>query len=499
GEREREREGWWVREVVALREGACITGAVGVVFSILVVSSGSALTTRWAAAWPREIVSCQAEIAWAKCVGPLRFKMKSKANNTIQRPNKLQQAHLEGSNWMLVVGGALLSTLSIRLGWKLKQIFETKRPDDARNTLKEESAMDECSRQSERLVPTNAYKVQELATTLSCFRCGANARAPDSAGGIRWREEAARGGPGRSRGWGWRWRAGHGSSRGQSRRLLAAGVGRWRDWEAEAGKRAGAAGMSQGRADTKHTPTSPMSKGGDPILPLVAISVTESNKDNGVMWASSPEHLELPPRPFHHSNTSDSSCVLESGSDIFSKREVIQKLRRQLKRRDEMILDMQSQITELQKSLSAQIAQSTNLQSQLDCANRELFDSEREIQRLRKAIADHCVADADSPNKSVMSQNWPSETVNGHAKGYTNGYANGFADNVTVVESNYARSEKGRDSERVEMLKREVGELKEVIEGKEFLVQSYKEQKAEPCTKVKELQLRIASQVPNIL
>ncbi|MQL95409.1 hypothetical protein Taro_028074, partial [Colocasia esculenta] len=128
-------------------KGACITGAVAVVFSILVVSLGSALTTRWAAAWPWEMVSRQAEIGWAKCVGRVscgfgrgdweELKMKSKANNTIQRPNKLQQAHLEGPNWMLVVGGALLSTLSIRLGLKLKQIFETKRPDDARNTLKE--------------------------------------------------------------------------------------------------------------------------------------------------------------------------------------------------------------------------------------------------------------------------------------------------------------------------------------------------------------------------
>ncbi|KAK9941844.1 hypothetical protein M0R45_007537 [Rubus argutus] len=40
------------------------------------------------------------------------------------------------------------------------------------------------------------------------------------------------------------------------------------------------------------------------------------------VWASSPDHLEMPQNPFlHHSNCSDSPCVSESGSNIFSKRE----------------------------------------------------------------------------------------------------------------------------------------------------------------------------------
>ena len=49
------------------------------------------------------------------------------------------------------------------------------------------------------------------------------------------------------------------------------------------------------------------------------------------------------------------------------------------------------------------------------------------------------------------------------------------------------------------MLRRQVGGLKEVIEGKEYLLQSYKEQKAELSTKIKELQQRLDSQLPNIL
>uniref|UniRef100_A0A1D1ZC96 C-type lectin domain family 4 member F n=1 Tax=Anthurium amnicola TaxID=1678845 RepID=A0A1D1ZC96_9ARAE len=350
--------------------------------------------------------------------------MKSKTNGTVQRSHNLKQAQVDGPNWMLIVGGALLSTLSIRLGWKLKQAFAIKQPDNTRNTLKD-------GKSAVRRRP----EACQLHSKLYCF-------GQDEDSGYHYHSE-----------------------------------------------------MSEARLDMKRPPTSPMSKEGDPDLPLVAISVTECTKDNaGAMWASSPEYLELPPKPFHHSNTSDSPCVSESGSDIFSKREVIHKLRRQLKRRDEMILEMQTQITDLQKSLAAQMAQSANLQSQLDCTNRELFDSEREIQRLRKAIADHCVADAGSPKKPAISSS-PSGMVNGHA----NGYANGYADSINNLEFNYVGSEKGRDSERVEMLKREVGELKEVIEGKEFLLQSYKEQKAELGTKVKELQLRLASQVPNIL
>ncbi|KAE8670982.1 Intracellular protein transport protein USO1 isoform 2 [Hibiscus syriacus] len=189
-------------------------------------------------------------------------------------------------------------------------------------------------------------------------------------------------------------------------------------------------------------------------LPLVTFPTAEFNKDNGVMWESSADTLELPPKPFYH-NCSESPCVSESGSDIYSKREVIQKLRQHLKRRDDMILEMQDQITKLQNSLNAQMAHSSHLQSLLDVANRDLFDSEREIQRLRK-----------------------------------------FLD----IKTNLEFPEKGRgDGERIEMLRREVGELKEVIEGKQYLVQSYKKQKMELSMKFKELQQRLDEQLLNIL
>lgn len=210
-------------------------------------------------------------------------------------------------------------------------------------------------------------------------------------------------------------------------------------------------------------------------LPLVKVPVPEFNKENGVMWAASPDRLELPQRPFHKSNSSDSPCVSEAGSDLFSNREVIQKLRQQLKRRDEMIMEMQDQIAELQNSLGTQLEHSTHLQSLLDAANRDLFDSEREIQRLRKAIADYCVGSEVSVEKSPSQHIWP-EGRNGHANGYPE------------VEG-----------EKIEMLKQEVIELKEIIQGKEFLMQSYKEQKTELSAKIKELQQRLDSQLPNIL
>jgi chromosome segregation ATPase len=226
----------------------------------------------------------------------------------------------------------------------------------------------------------------------------------------------------------------------------------------------------------------------DVALPLVMVPAAEFTKENGVMWVSSPDRLELPPKPFSHSNCSDSPSVSESGSDILSKREVIQKLRQQLRRRDDMILEMQDQILEIQNSLNAQLTLSSNLQSKLDAANRDLFDSGREIQRLRKAIADHCVKHVDTNDRPSTITAWPSEARNGHANGYLDG------------ESNFETSEKGRgDGGRIEMLKREVGDLKEVIEGKEYLLQSYKEQKAELSMKIMELQHRLDSQLPNIL
>ncbi|KAF3439399.1 hypothetical protein FNV43_RR17677 [Rhamnella rubrinervis] len=44
----------------------------------------------------------------------------------VPRAQKSKSFQGEGPNWVLIVGGALLSTLSIRLGYKLKQALDTK-------------------------------------------------------------------------------------------------------------------------------------------------------------------------------------------------------------------------------------------------------------------------------------------------------------------------------------------------------------------------------------
>lgn len=236
--------------------------------------------------------------------------------------------------------------------------------------------------------------------------------------------------------------------------------------------------------EVKNPPNGQMLTEPEVSLPLVTVPAPEY----GMVWVSSPERGEPPSKPFHQSSNSDSPCVSESGSDIFSKRDVIQKLRYQLKRRDDMVLEMQDRISELQNALNVQMSHSNNLQSQLDSANKELFDSEREIQRLRKAIADHCLAYGDS-NEKLSAITSPSEHINGHVNGFFNGDGKFGLHEKSVVG----------DEERIEMLKKEITGLKEIIEGKEYLLEGFKEQKVELSTKIKELQQRLDSQLPHIL
>lgn len=323
--------------------------------------------------------------------------------NEISRTQKAYHFQGEGGHWILIAGGALISTLSIRLGYKLKQVLDAKQQEPSNGLKGNGKSMDKKK--------PGGYGVRSYSYTQdndACFNC--NPGIVD--------------------------------------------------------------------VEIKHQPNGQiLTESG-----MALVSAPVYNKENGVIWASSPDRLEQSLKPFHHSNSSESPCVSESGSDIFSKREVIQKLRQQLKKRDDMILEMQDQMVELQNSLNAQISHSTHLQSLLDAANQEIFTSDREIQRLRKAIADHCVGHVN--NGSTGEQPSRSSLVDGYANG----------------EHNMKAVERGRgEGERIEMLRTEVGELKEVIEGKEYLLQSYKEQKAELSVKVRELQQRLDSQLPNIL
>lgn len=213
--------------------------------------------------------------------------------------------------------------------------------------------------------------------------------------------------------------------------------------------------MSDGGAEVKQAPSSPISaKSTEPSNLLVEIPAPEepSKENSGVMWSPSPDRLEGPRKPFQYSNCSGSPSISESGSDVYSKREVIQKLRQQLKRRDEMIMEMQSQAADLKNSLAIQVTQNTSLQSQLDATNRDLFESEREVQHLRKIVADHCVADSLSHDRPFQAGQWQSNGTNGHA----NGYSDSSVDDPEVHCNGVVEKRKG-EAERAEMLKREVG------------------------------------------
>ena len=61
--------------------------------------------------------------------------MKNKTSRSLQKSGRGSHVQGEGPNWVLVAGGVLLSTLSIRLGCKLKQLFDGKQQNNI-NTSK---------------------------------------------------------------------------------------------------------------------------------------------------------------------------------------------------------------------------------------------------------------------------------------------------------------------------------------------------------------------------
>nr|GMC96575.1 Leucine-rich repeat-containing protein [Ipomoea batatas]GMD26071.1 Leucine-rich repeat-containing protein [Ipomoea batatas]GMD35270.1 Leucine-rich repeat-containing protein [Ipomoea batatas]GME04570.1 Leucine-rich repeat-containing protein [Ipomoea batatas] len=330
--------------------------------------------------------------------------MKPKTNG-ISRAQRSKVNHGEGLNWILIAGGTLLSTFSVFLGYKLKQVLNAKQQNTHGNALKGNESHEE--RKKSRNLDMQSSSYSSAKDDENCYTF------PSGTGGV---VEIKRKGSGQ---------------------MLAEPEMR---------------------------------------LPPMSVPGLEFSKENG---SCSQYHLEPLQKPFHYSNSSESPRVSDSSSDIFSKREVIQKLRQQLKRRDDTILEMHEQIVEMKSSLNFQLSHSTHLQSLLDGANRDLLDSEREIQQLRKVITDCYIGELDSCENAPTAPSWA-------------GYGNGDFE----VESHPVSSEKGRG---IEVLKREVDELKEIIEGKEYLLQSCKEQKVELSTKIKEMQHRLDSQLPYIL
>lgn len=65
----------------------------------------------------------------------IALKMKPKANG-VPRVQMSKSIQGEGPNWILIAGGALLSTLSMRLGYKLKQVLDKKQVENNINDTK---------------------------------------------------------------------------------------------------------------------------------------------------------------------------------------------------------------------------------------------------------------------------------------------------------------------------------------------------------------------------
>lgn len=58
----------------------------------------------------------------------IAFTMNPRTTGAPQRSRNVQA---EGPNWIVIAGSALLSTLSIRFGYKLKQVFDAKQLDNS--------------------------------------------------------------------------------------------------------------------------------------------------------------------------------------------------------------------------------------------------------------------------------------------------------------------------------------------------------------------------------
>jgi len=61
--------------------------------------------------------------------------MKTKTSRSLQKSGRGNQFQGEGPNWVLVAGGVLLSTLSVKIGCKLKQLFDEKQQNNTSKGL----------------------------------------------------------------------------------------------------------------------------------------------------------------------------------------------------------------------------------------------------------------------------------------------------------------------------------------------------------------------------
>lgn len=91
--------------------------------------------------WPGRLVLVSAtiwslpysdmDVWWSQYSPALTSDRMKPRSNGMARDQRSKSFQGEGPNWVLIAGGALLSTLSIRLGYKLKQLNDTKHQESS--------------------------------------------------------------------------------------------------------------------------------------------------------------------------------------------------------------------------------------------------------------------------------------------------------------------------------------------------------------------------------
>ncbi|GLJ12473.1 hypothetical protein SUGI_0191730 [Cryptomeria japonica] len=187
---------------------------------------------------------------------------------------------------------------------------------------------------------------------------------------------------------------------------------------------------------------------------LSEFSVPCNSRENIPLWECLEQH-DISNGHLQQSNSSESVSTSDTSPDLLTKRDVARRLRQQM---------------------------------QLDAANKDLFGAEREIQRLRKAIADHC---ADQWKMHMVLQLVMPITAMEKLTDFKN--RNRARDRKEAMATDEYTIESVKD------LEREVAELKQLVSGKNHLLEAYERQRIELCSQLKELHLNLGTQVGSVL
>ncbi|XP_059072781.1 uncharacterized protein LOC131055466 isoform X2 [Cryptomeria japonica] len=356
--------------------------------------------------------------------------------------NSVQNAsQVGGPNWVIIFGGAIVSILSVKLGRKLREAIGTNWKRDDVKTLNEPDRKSDTQ---------GTLGVNPLHSRLCCYRLDGVVRNHYVSGGS------------------------HGMV------------------EMKVGPQDA---VCQCENKSSHTLALLQQK-------LSEFSVPCNSRENIPLWECLEQH-DISNGHLQQSNSSESVSTSDTSPDLLTKRDVARRLRQQM---------------------------------QLDAANKDLFGAEREIQRLRKAIADHCAGNAVdmscSPGPMTNNHVLLNHSIN---RSMEDAYGStvGDADHCNGETHRFQEQEQGQrydlrtsdvkickigeglqcfpsdrkeamatdeyTIESVKDLEREVAELKQLVSGKNHLLEAYERQRIELCSQLKELHLNLGTQVGSVL